>query len=189
MSSELNTNRSGQSKLSDGASRWQQRIRGRFATPLVQAHRRLLLDGQLMITRNVKRSATLVEVPGSLLVDENADRTITNAKTVVQVETLIPEIMERPVLVLLASDMMLLCKDPSQGQDPDCAVELFAVLKLQTKSNPASVINGNGIRLVDNRVCVQFSLQRYHNVSLCRFLRTEYTVSRCEQPPGSSGLG
>lgn len=146
----------------------------------MQAHRRLLLDGQLMITRNVKRSATLVEVPGSLLVDENADRTITNAKTVVQVETLIPEIMERPVLVLLASDMMLLCKDPSQGQDPDCAVELFAVLKLQTKPNPASVINGSGIRLVDNRVCLQIPPQRCHDVLADLFLRTEHTLSRCE---------
>jgi hypothetical protein len=133
--------------------RWQQRIRGRFATPLVQAHRRLLLDGQLVITRNVKRSATLVEVPEHIVSgDDNHDRTITSAKSIVQVETLAPEVMERPVLVLLATDMMLLCKDPSHGRDPDCTVELFAVLKLQTKRRPASVINGNGIRLVDNRV-------------------------------------
>lgn len=84
--------------------------------------------------------------------DDNQDRTITSAKSIVQVETLAPEVMERPVLVLLMTDMMLLCKDPSRGQDPDCTVELFAVLKLQTKRRPATVINGNGIRLVDNRV-------------------------------------
>jgi hypothetical protein len=111
-----------------------------------------LLDGALVITRNVKRSATLVEVPRRILLDESKDQTITDAKAIVQVETLAPEVMSRPVLVLLATDMMLLCKDPSSGRDPDCPVELFAVLKLQTKRKPASLMNETGIRLVDNRV-------------------------------------
>ena len=89
--------------------------------------------------------------------EDHQDCTITSSKSIVQVETLAPEVMERPVLVLLTTDMMLLCKDPSHGRDPDCAVELFAVLKLQTKRKPASVINGNGIRLVDNRVSIEIT--------------------------------
>lgn len=137
--------------------KWQQRIRGKFSTPLVQAHRRLLLDGPLTITRIVKRSGTLAEVPACYISDDVQDQTLTNAKGIVQVETLVTDAMERPILTLLSTDMMLLCKDLTAGRDPDGAVDLFAVLKLQTKRNPARLLGDTNFRLVDNRVSLIFS--------------------------------
>lgn len=59
---------------------------------------------------------------------------------------------------------MILCREAvvdgpgSSGGDKgeDGMVELDAVLKLQTKRKPASLMNGTGIRLVDNRVSSPF---------------------------------
>jgi hypothetical protein len=133
---------------------WQSRIRGRFASPLVQAHRRLLLDGTLLLTRIVKRSSTFVEVSSSLVDDNgNNENTITNAKTIVQIEALSPEVPNRQLVAIVTSDLMILCKDPSMGNDPNSQLDLYAVLKMQTKRKPAMLLQGNGIRLVDNKVC------------------------------------
>ncbi|KAJ9098259.1 hypothetical protein QFC21_004588 [Naganishia friedmannii] len=131
---------------------WQSRIRGRFASPLVQAHRRLLLDGTLMLTRIVKRSSTFVEVSSSLVDDNgNNENTITNAKTIVQIEALSPEVPNRQLIAIVTSDLMILCKDPAMGKDPNSQLDLYAVLKMQTKRKPAVLLQGNGIRLVDNK--------------------------------------
>ncbi|KAJ9117600.1 hypothetical protein QFC22_004450 [Naganishia vaughanmartiniae] len=131
---------------------WQTRIRGRFASPLVQAHRRLLLDGTLLLTRIVKRSSTFVEVSSSLVDDSgNNENTITNAKTIVQIEALSPEVPNRQLAAIVTSDLMILCKDPAMGKDPSSQVDLYAVLKMQTKRKPAMLLQGNGIRLVDNK--------------------------------------
>lgn len=168
--------------------KWQSRIRGRFATPLVQAHRRLLLDGHLTLSRVVKRANVFVEVsshvlPGSAppsapaspfgssrqLYGESTadpDHTITSQKAIVQLEALTPEISNRKVAVIVTSDLLILCKDvipsspsgleqgtfalaPSASEGP---VDLYAVLRLQTKKRPASLVRGNEIRLVDNKV-------------------------------------
>ncbi len=275
---------------------WQSRIRGRFATPLVRAHRRLLLDGQLTATRTVRRVANFVEVPRSVLHsgmssppdvaggiasgsvtplteddedgDSNDDKddkehTITGLNstlalengpagdaarnrrrgypalsalttstpgspkafgtspmpgspashqrdsaastgdtTIVQIEALEPEVRDMRLSVILTSDLVVLCRevapsasttDPSTegstnrstggrpntatsmasefggrkpngrletptsqgdgtGQGQTGMMDLVAVLKLQTKSRPAMVVQGNVIRLVDNRV-------------------------------------
>jgi hypothetical protein len=172
---------------------WQSRIRGKFATPLVQAHRRLLLDGHLTLSRVVKRANVFVEVPVNLLpssappsapgspfnsgaasaASENADQdhTITAQKAIVQIEALTPEISNRKVAVILTSDLMILCKDvlppaaPGFGEPSGASaatpgegmVDLYAVLRLQTKRRPASLVRGNEIRLVDNKVSIDLT--------------------------------
>jgi len=172
---------------------WQSRIRGKFATPLVQAHRRLLLDGHLTLSRVVKRANVFVEVPVNLLpssappsapgspFDSGAasadsdngdqDHTITAQKAIVQIEALTPEISNRRVAVVLTSDLMILCKEvlppptPAFGElagasappSAEGLVDLYAVLRLQTKRRPASLVRGNEIRLVDNKSILYFT--------------------------------
>lgn len=168
--------------------RWQSRIKGRFATPLVQAHRRLLMDGPLTVTRIVKRASIFVEIPSNQFEFPPTPMSSANPsqkdlsfsgmsspsasgpnspaldgkplpsmvsqenRTIVQIESLHSETPHRPVTVCLTSDLMILCKDPSGGQDPNSMVELYSVLKMQTKRKPAMVVHGNSIRLVDNKV-------------------------------------
>jgi hypothetical protein len=40
--------------------------------------------------------------------------------------------------------LLVLCRDPSDGQDPLSAVDLWAVLRMQTLPQPASIVHGNG---------------------------------------------
>lgn len=105
---------------------WQSRIRGRFPTPLVQAHRRLLLDGPLVLTRVVKRASLYVEVSQSHLSDDPASSTLstpvtppetTNGqgsseggpRTIVQIDTLHSETPGKLMSACLTSDLMVLC--------------------------------------------------------------------------------
>jgi hypothetical protein len=87
-------------------------------------------------------------------VDDNGnnEHTITNAKTIVQIEALAPEVPNRQLAAIVTSDLMILCKDPSMGKDPNSQLDLYAVLKMQTKRKPATLLQGSGIRLVDNKV-------------------------------------
>lgn len=101
----------------------------------------------------MKRSSTFVEVSSSLVDDNgNNENTITNAKTIVQIEALSPEVPNRQLVAIVTSDLMILCKDHSMGKDPNSQLDLYAVLKMQTKRKPAMLLQGNGIRLVDNKV-------------------------------------
>jgi len=99
------------------------------------------------------------------------DHTITAQKAIVQIEALTPEISNRRVAVVLTSDLMILCKDvlppptPAFGElagasappSAEGLVDLYAVLRLQTKRRPASLVRGNEIRLVDNKSILYFT--------------------------------
>lgn len=90
----------------------------------------------------------------------------------VQVDCLAPELTPRPLVGILCNDLLVLCRDPSDGQDPASSVDLWAVLRMQTLPQPASIVHGNGtflclslqqyfeclpaLRLVDNKAILYF---------------------------------
>lgn len=148
---------------------WQARIRGKFPSPLVQPHRKLLLDGALILTRIVKKQTDYVEV--TLPIVDDGDNTVTSTKSVVAIECLAdPETLSTPLVGVLTSDLLVLCKtqpDPAgkvktdaQGLAKDGTVDLFAVLRMQTKSQPATIVNGccEGKTFFDRALSAQPSL-------------------------------
>lgn len=122
---------------------WQARIRGKFPSPLVQPHRKLLHDGNLVLTRIVRRETEYHEV--SLPIIEDGDNTITGGgKTLVAIDRLGPsEPTRTPLVAILTSDLLVLCKtDGSPDARERGTVDLFAVLRMQTKTQPASFVAG-----------------------------------------------
>ncbi|KAI0307840.1 hypothetical protein B0F90DRAFT_72744 [Multifurca ochricompacta] len=124
---------------------WQSRIRGKFPSPLVQPHRRLIMDGPLLLTRVVRKATIAFEV-----IDSQGD------PTTIQVECLSPEQTPRSLLGILCNDLLVLCRDPSDGKDPLSPVDLWAVLRMQTLPQPASIVHGNVLRIVDNKAILYF---------------------------------
>ncbi|TFY78491.1 hypothetical protein EWM64_g5520 [Hericium alpestre] len=124
---------------------WQARIRGKFPSPLVQPHRRLIMDGPLLLTRVVRKATIAFEVI-------NAQGDSSN----VQVECLSPEQTPRSLVGILCNDLLVLCRDPTDGKDPNAYVDLWAVLRMQTLPQPASIVHGNVLRLVDNKAILYF---------------------------------
>ena len=128
---------------------WQKRITLKGPSPLVQPHRKLILDGSLMLIRLVKKAATYVEVDNTVVSDGEA--TIMPSKVVVPVEHIVPEPLDRDMTLILCSDMLILGQKRPDGGD-DGPVDLFNVLRLSTVRAPASIVNGTILRVVDNRV-------------------------------------
>ncbi|KIK47370.1 hypothetical protein CY34DRAFT_9078 [Suillus luteus UH-Slu-Lm8-n1] len=67
-----------------------------------------------------------------------------------------PELNPRPLIGILCNDLLVLCRDPSDGKDPMSAVDLWAVLRMQTLPQPASIVHGTVLRLVDNKAILYF---------------------------------
>ncbi|KAG5648123.1 hypothetical protein DXG03_006077 [Asterophora parasitica] len=124
---------------------WQSRIRGKFPSPLVQPHRRLIMDGPLLLTRVVRKAMVSFEA-----INAQGDA------STVQVDCLAPELTPRSLVGILCNDLLVLCRDPSDGQDPASFVDLWAVLRMQTLPQPASIVHGNALRLVDNKAILYF---------------------------------
>ncbi|KAH9486751.1 Guanine exchange factor for Rac 30 [Psilocybe cubensis] len=124
---------------------WQARIRGKFPSPLVQPHRRLIMDGTLLLTRVVRKAVVSFEA-----INAQGDA------STVQVDCLAPELTPRPLIGILCNDLLVLCRDPSEGQDPNSNVDLWAVLRMQTTPQPASIVHGTSLRLVDNKAILYF---------------------------------
>ncbi|KAH7915350.1 hypothetical protein BJ138DRAFT_1141928 [Hygrophoropsis aurantiaca] len=124
---------------------WQARIRGKFPSPLVQPHRRLIMDGPLLLTRVVRKTVVSFET-----------FTPQGDMSSVQVDCLAPELTPRPLVGVLCNDLLVLCRDPSEGNDPLSYVDLWAVLRMQTLPQPASIVHGNALRLVDNKAILYF---------------------------------
>ncbi|THH02888.1 hypothetical protein EW026_g34 [Hermanssonia centrifuga] len=126
---------------------WQARIRGKFPSPLVQPHRRLIMDGPLHLTRVVRKATLSFEV-----IDSKGDA------STAQVECLSPELTPRSLIGVLCNDLLVLCRDPTEGQEPNAHVDLWAVLRMQTLPQPASIVHGNALRLVDNKAILYFDV-------------------------------
>ena len=94
---------------------------------------RLIMDGRLQLTRVVRKATVAFEV-----INSQGDA------STVQVECLSPELTPRSLIGVLCNDLLVLCRDPSDGQDPKSLVDLWAVLRMQTLPQPASIVHGNG---------------------------------------------
>lgn len=127
---------------------WQQRISGRGPSPLVQPHRKLILDGTLNLIRLVKKATAFVEVDTTVITD--TELTITPSKIVIPVEYIAPEPMDRAMTLILCTDLIALVQQRGEGWDG--AVDLFNVLRMATLREPASIVHGNVLRVVDNKV-------------------------------------
>jgi hypothetical protein len=108
-----------------------------FQAARVIAHstpRRLIMDGPLLLTRVVRK----VTIPFELIDGQGDTATI-------QVDCLSPEQTPRTLLGILCNDLLVLCRDASDGKDPLSPVDLWAVLRMQTLPQPASIVHGNGM--------------------------------------------
>ena len=94
------------------------------------------MDGPLQLTRVVRKETVSFEV-----IDSRGDA------STVQVECLSPELTPRSLIGILCNDLLVLCRDPSDGHDPGAQVDLWAVLRMQTLPQPASIVHGNGTHL------------------------------------------
>ncbi|KAG8737992.1 hypothetical protein FRC10_007432 [Ceratobasidium sp. 414] len=125
---------------------WQSRIRGKFISPLVQPHRRLIMDGRLHLVRLVKKVNNKTDV-------SNPDGTVGQ----VEVPCLSSDANPKQLVAILCNDLLVLCKEPP-GADQN-SVELWAVLRMQTMAQPASIVSGNVLRIVDNKAILYFNTQ------------------------------
>lgn len=91
------------------------------------------MDGRLHLTRVVRKATVAFEV-----IDSKGD------ESTIQVECLSPELTPRSLVGVLCNDLLVLCRDPTDGQDPNSQVDLWAVLRMQTLPQPASIVHGNG---------------------------------------------
>ena len=92
------------------------------------------MDGPLLLTRVVRKAVVSFEA-----INAQGDA------STVQVDCLAPELTPRPLIGILCNDLLVLCRDPSEGQDPTSPVDLWAVLRMQTLPQPASIVHGNGV--------------------------------------------
>lgn len=86
----------------------------------------------MLLTRIVRKQTISFEV-----LDSHGDTTS------VAVDCLAPELTPRPLYGILCNDLFVLCRDPSNGQDPNSPVDLWAVLRMQTMPQPTSIVHGN----------------------------------------------
>lgn len=96
--------------------------------------RRLIMDGPLLLTRVVRK----VSIPFELIDGQGDSATI-------QVDCLSPEQTPRTLLGVLCNDLLVLCRDSTDGKDLLSPVDLWAVLRMQTLPQPASIVHGNGM--------------------------------------------
>jgi hypothetical protein len=94
--------------------------------------RRFIMDGPLQLIRVVRRNSVGFEV-----LNTEGDT------TEVFVDCLAPEDTERSLVGILCNDLLVLCKNPPAGQQQSNQVDLWAVLRMQTLSTPASVVQGS----------------------------------------------
>jgi hypothetical protein len=164
---------------------WQQRISSRGPSPLVQPHRKLILDGPLNLVRLIKKASAFVEVETTdPIVDALGDGDATlmpsrSNKIVVPVEYIAPEPMDKQMMLILCTDLMVLVQKrngPGSGTGTgsgagndgwDGTVDLFNVLRMATLREPASVINGNVLRVVDNKVSGKCLARLRHGQNIC----------------------
>jgi hypothetical protein len=104
-------------------------------------------DAESLI-RVVKKANSFVEVDNWTQMD--GDSTIVPSKAVVPVEFIAPQPTEKQLVLILCSDILVLVQP--RGEDWDGSVDLFSVLRMSTTKEPASIVHGRILRVVDNKV-------------------------------------
>lgn len=126
---------------------WQQRIACRGSYSLVQPYRTLVLEGALSLVGVAKKVSAYVEV------DADGDGTTPGLAPICPVEYLDLEPMNKPIMLLLCSDALVMVRKRSAG-DWEKQVDLFRVLPMATLHGPACMCRTNDgiLRVVDNEV-------------------------------------
>lgn len=88
------------------------------------------MDGRLQLVRLVKKVNNRVDNP-----DGSAGQ--------VEVPVLSSDSSPKQLVAILCNDLLVLCKEPAVAE-PGSQVELWAVLRMQTMAQPASIVSGNG---------------------------------------------
>jgi hypothetical protein len=127
------------------------------------------MDGPLLLTRVVRKAMVSFEA-----INAQGDA------STVQVDCLAPELTPRPLVGILCNDLLVLCRDPSEGQDPASCVDLWAVLRMQTLPQPASIVHGNGICSSLTSITISLKLLPQHFVLL--ITRLSYILMLLRHP-------
>ncbi|KAF8601294.1 Dbl homology domain-containing protein [Ceratobasidium sp. AG-I] len=122
---------------------WQSQIQGKFLSPLVQPHRRFILQGKLQLVRLVKQANVSVECPDGLAGQ-------------VELPCLSSNSDPKDLVALLCNDLLVLCKDLAVTK-AGSQLPLWAVLRIQKMVQPASLLFGNILRIVDNKAILYFN--------------------------------
>jgi hypothetical protein len=146
---------------------WQKRIASKGPSPLVQPHRKLIMDGSLQLIRLVKKVSSYVEVDNTILGD--GDATVMPSRAVIPVESIKIEPMNRNLIILLCSDLLVLAQ-PRVAEGQEGQVDLYHVMRMSTLKEPASA-NGNVLRVVDHKVSA------YRIVKGARLIRRRFIIS------------
>ncbi|KAH8919815.1 Dbl homology domain-containing protein, partial [Atractiella rhizophila] len=112
---------------------WQQRIRNRFRSPLVQPHRRMMKEGTVVLMRVLKRRSQYVDVGQQSSagdVNSHPGTLPSGERSLIQVNSLEVETETRRLIALLCSDILVLCKEPEDGMDGTGPVDLYTVIRL-----------------------------------------------------------
>jgi hypothetical protein len=129
---------------------FQQRIRARTPSPLVQPHRRLIMDGNLRFVRLVQKRQSFVEVDTNFVAD--GESTIMPTTSIVPVEHLKPEPSDIEMTIILCSDLMVLVQGREGDGANDGSLDLYQVLRMNTMREPACLVGENVLRVVDAKV-------------------------------------
>ncbi|WVQ80694.1 hypothetical protein IAT38_002799 [Cryptococcus sp. DSM 104549] len=166
---------------------WQKRFDNAGRSPLVQPHRRLIMEGPLRLFRIVKKAAGFAECEAGLdlpgadgdMGGAGGEQTITPSKTVVPVEFVKPETVAMEVMLILCSDMMVLATATGPGAASRGGekwagqVHVFNVLRMGTMHEPASLAKGNTLRVVDNTSIYYFQASTYEKaLQWCRAINS-----------------
>ncbi|KAE8209387.1 hypothetical protein CF327_g6624 [Tilletia walkeri] len=141
---------------------WQNRIRGKWPSPLVQPHRRFVREGQLVLRRVVKREAAFGVEDACVPLDEmKRDNAVTVRGDGATVDYLHQQSLSRTITVLLCNDLIALVT-PAEGDrlfgghDGRELVDLYGVLHLQG-ARAVKVVAENSIRVVDSKSVLYFA--------------------------------
>jgi hypothetical protein len=81
----------------------------------------------------------------------DGDATVMPSKAVVPVESIMIEPMNKSMILLLCSDLLVLAQPRAPEMGQESQVDLYHVMRMSTLKEPASA-NGNVLRVVDHKV-------------------------------------
>jgi hypothetical protein len=90
------------------------------------------MDGRLQLVRLVKKVNNRTDVA-------SPDGTLGQ----IEVPCLSSDSNPKQLVAILCNDLLVLCKEPPV-MEANSHVELWAVLRMQTMAQPASIVSGNG---------------------------------------------
>lgn len=129
---------------------WQARIKSRGQSPLVAPHRSLLKEGNMVLSRVVKRKSAIVATKNIMSEEQTS---------LVQIHTLDIDTTPQSLLYLICSDSLILLTGSMSEHDP---VEIFTVVRLGRSlggtDEPAALFGSQSmLRVIDSHGILYFT--------------------------------